>query len=208
MLTTSDLLTTDSDHSPAQLTYTVSSVNGGRFEFVSNAGVAITSFTQAQVNSGLVQFVHDGNEAAPTYSVTVSDGALSDGAHAASISFTNINDVPVISDATLSLPENSVNGTSVGTVNLTDPDIVDSHAFSIIGGNTGNGFAINATTGEITINDMTALDFETNPVFTLTVQVQDLAGTFDTATVTINLTNIDEYDTTAIVDTNAAWPRR
>ncbi len=204
VLTNADLLAADSDNTAAQLTYTVSGVTGGRFELVASPGVAITSFTQAQINSGLVQFVHDGNEAAPTYSVTVSDGGLSDGPYAASISFTNINDVPLINDATLSLPENSSNGTSVGTVNLTDPDMVDSHVFSIIGGNTGNGFAISATTGEITVNDVTALDFETNPVFTLTVRVQDQAGTFDTATITINLSNIDEYDTTPIVDTNAA----
>ena len=41
-----------------------------------NAGVAITTFTQAQVTAGDIQFVHDGGEAAPAYSVTVSDGAL------------------------------------------------------------------------------------------------------------------------------------
>jgi hypothetical protein len=77
ILSNSDLLATDFDHSAAQLTFTVSGISGGQFELVSNAGVAITSFTQAQINSGLVQFVHDGQEAAPTYSVTVSDGSLS-----------------------------------------------------------------------------------------------------------------------------------
>ena len=41
--------------------------------------MAVTPFTQAQVTAGDIQFVHDGGEAAPAYSVTVSDGALTGG---------------------------------------------------------------------------------------------------------------------------------
>jgi hypothetical protein len=58
--------------------------------------VAITTFTQQQVTDGAIQFVHDGGEIAPTYSVTVSDGALTDGPLAATITFTNVNDAPTI----------------------------------------------------------------------------------------------------------------
>ena len=37
-------------------------------------------------------------------------------------------------------------------------------------------FAINATTGEITVADSGQLDFETSPVFNLTVTVTDAGG--------------------------------
>ena len=84
-----------------------------------------------------------------------------------------------------------------GTIAFTDEDTGQSHTFAITGGNTGNAFAINATTGQITVNDTTALNFETTPAFALTVQVTDngtpnLSGS---ATVTINLTDVNEAPT-------------
>jgi len=85
---------TDADTADDALTFSVSSISGGRFEFVASPGTTITSFTQQEVTNGDVQFVHVGGETAPTYSVTVSDGVLSDGPSAASVSFTNVNKAP------------------------------------------------------------------------------------------------------------------
>lgn len=56
------------------ITFTVTSVTHGQFEFVSAPGVAITSFTQQDVTLGRVAFAHDGTENAPTYSLSASDG--------------------------------------------------------------------------------------------------------------------------------------
>ncbi|WP_342347567.1 DUF4347 domain-containing protein [uncultured Nitrospira sp.] len=64
--------------------------------------------------------------------------------------------------------------------------------FSIIGGNTGGAFAINAVSGEITVVNSSALDFETNSSFGLTVQLTDSLGLSDTATITINLSAVNE----------------
>ncbi|MDT3778353.1 DUF2341 domain-containing protein [Nitrospira sp. MA-1] len=64
--------------------------------------------------------------------------------------------------------------------------------FSIIGGNTGGAFAINAVSGEITVVNSAALDYETNPSFGLTVQVTDNLGLSDTATITINIGAVNE----------------
>jgi hypothetical protein len=89
VLSNGEISATDVDS--ASLSFTVSGVTGGRFELVST-GAAITTFTQAQVSGGEVRFVHNGGEAAPSYDVTVSDGALSDGPAAATINFTNRND--------------------------------------------------------------------------------------------------------------------
>jgi hypothetical protein len=92
VLGAANLSASDVDNAAATLIFNVSNVTNGRFEYLSAPGVAITSFTQAEVAAGLVRFVHDGSSAAPTYDVTVDDGALSDGPLAASITF---NPVPV-----------------------------------------------------------------------------------------------------------------
>ena len=82
----------------------------------------------------------------------------------------------------------------MGTVAASDPDAGDTLTYAITGGNTGGAFAINAATGEVTVNNSAALNFETNPTFSLTVEVTDAGtpGLTDTATVTINLNNVNE----------------
>src|SRR5690606_37299666 len=82
---------------------------------------------------------------------------------------------------------------TVGTVSLSDPDNGQTHTWSITAGNTGGAFAIDAT-GKITVATLAAINFEANPTFTLTVQATDngTPALSDTATVTINLTNVNE----------------
>jgi sugar lactone lactonase YvrE len=67
--------------------------------------------------------------------------------------------------------------------------------YSITGGNTGGAFAIHSNTGEITVADSSVLNFETNPTFNLTVQVEDSGALTDTATITINLNDLNEVPT-------------
>ena len=81
---------TDVDNSAAQLVYTATGVSGGRFEFETALGVAVTSFTQDQINSGAVKFVHDGGLVTPGYSLTVNDGQLSSAASPANVTFTKL----------------------------------------------------------------------------------------------------------------------
>jgi hypothetical protein len=89
-LSAANLSATDVDNAAGTLTFDVSSVSNGRFERASAPGVAITSFTQAELVAGDIVFVHDGGELAPSYSVTVSDGALSDGPSAVGVSYTPV----------------------------------------------------------------------------------------------------------------------
>ena len=70
------LAATDQDNADTGLLFTVTAIDGGRFELVSNPGVAITSFTQAQVSAGQVRFVDDGDVNAPDYTLEVSDGLV------------------------------------------------------------------------------------------------------------------------------------
>jgi Cadherin-like len=87
LLTSANLSAIDADNSASTLLFTVAGVSRGQFELVSNPGVAITSFTQAQVTGGAVLFIHDGDTIAPSYQIKVSDGSLSTGPAAATITF-------------------------------------------------------------------------------------------------------------------------
>ncbi|ABV85696.1 Cadherin [Shewanella pealeana ATCC 700345] len=88
-------------------------------------------------------------------------------------------------------PEDSNNGTLVGTVIADDPDKNDNLTYSFKGGSLTNGvFTIDANSGDITLNqDIDDADLGS---FSLDVIVTDSTGLTDTATVAIELTNVNE----------------
>ncbi len=103
--------------------------------------------------------------------------------------------------------ENAVRGAVVGQVFATDPDGDTLSNWEIIDGNSDvdkdgkPAFAIDSTTGEITVNDADDLDFKNNPSFQLKVRVSDGINTSALANVTININDapgvlIDETSVT------------
>jgi len=137
-------------------------------------------------------------ETTPIFSLTIqatdNGSPARSGSATVTINLTNVNEAPAPSGGPFSIAENSASGTSVGTVTHGDPDSGQSHTFAITGGNTGSAFAINAATGILTVSNSAALNFETTPSFSLTVQVTDngspaLSGS---TTVVINLTDVNE----------------
>ena len=105
-----------------------------------------------------------------------------------------MNESPQISNQTFSIAENTANGQQVGTVAASDPDNGQTLSYSIISGNTNNAFQIGSSTGTLTVNNSAALNFETTPVFTLVVRVQDngAGSLFDQAPIIVNLTDVNE----------------
>jgi VCBS repeat-containing protein len=152
-------------------------------------------------------------ETNPTFAltVTVTDNGtpVLSGSATITINVNNLNEAPVVQPATLMVDENATVGASVGTVAFTDVDAGQTHTFAITAGNTDGAFAIDASTGAITVANPAALDFETNPTFALTVTVTD-SGTpvlSGSATITINVNNLNEapvvQPATFAVDENA-----
>jgi hypothetical protein len=92
ILSNSNLQTIDEEQSPTQLTYTISNITHGQFEWAAVPGTAIANFTQADIDAGLVVFVHDASDLAPSYDVSVSDGTTSVGPQAAVINFTPVDE--------------------------------------------------------------------------------------------------------------------
>lgn len=130
------------------------------------------------INNAIIALGNDGGYRVSTYDVSCFQG----------------NEAPVIGDQSLSLPENSIEGFEVGTATATDPYGGTTLSYSITAGNTGSAFSISTTTGVITVNVVSAIDYETNSSFTLTVVVTDSwpYPDTDTGTFTITVTDVAE----------------
>ncbi|GAA5497401.1 hypothetical protein Rhal01_03595 [Rubritalea halochordaticola] len=100
------------------------------------------------------------------------------------------NSAPVIADQSFSIAENSTIGTVVGTIVAADPDQGQSLSYAITAGNTGGEFTVNSGTGEITTT--TALDYEKNSQYVLSVEVTDAGLLSDTASITVNVNDVNE----------------
>lgn len=182
------VIATDPD---AGQTRTFAITNGntnGAFAIEPTTG-AITVATPSAINF----------ETTPTFTLSIQatdngNPALSSAA-AITINITNVNEAPVVTPVAFTMAENPALNAAVGTVLASDPDAGQTRAFSITAGNVGGAFAIDSATGSIRVASPGAVNFETTSgIFTLTVRVTDNASpsAFGTATVTINVTNVND----------------
>jgi len=186
----------------------VSEVNGSD----ANVGTQITLASGALLTvqkdgsfsydpNGQFEYLAVGETANDGFTYTASDRLGGTDTVAVSITIDGVNDAPVADDAELTIAENTDELTLVGTVTASDVDASDSLTFDIISGNTADAFAIDDD-GVIAVNNKAALDFETTPVFNLTVQVDDGNGGTDTAAVTVNLA---DRQATVSIDDNTGF---
>ena len=110
------------------------------------------------------------------------------------VSLTDVNEIPTINNQSFSIAENSANGTAIGTVVASDPDVAQTKTFSIVSGNSAGAFSINTSTGVLTVANSATLNFEVTPSFTLVVKVQDngTPALNSQATVSISLIDVNE----------------
>ncbi|MDG2220770.1 MAG: cadherin domain-containing protein [Rubripirellula sp.] len=167
------------DPENATLTFTVTDGENGQVISISEAGVLSVATAQLVPNAQVV------------FTVQVSDGANSDSA-TITVNVTDVPQPPTVNDQTFDVDENSAVDTPVGTVVANDPD-GDSLTYVITDGNADGAFGINANTGAIAVAG--TLDFEVQSSYTLTVRVSDPGGLNDTATITINVNDLNEDPT-------------
>jgi VCBS repeat-containing protein len=107
---------------------------------------------------------------------------------------TNVNEAPTINAQSFSVAENSISGAAIGTVVATDSDASQTLTYSITSGNTNNAFAINPSTGALTVATSSALNFESTQSYALIVSATDNGSPIlnSQATVTITVTNVNE----------------
>ena len=195
----------DTDVDGDALTYAITTGNGSGIFTISSTTGEITVFDNTNLDyESVTQHV---------LTVQANDGTRSDTA-SVTIDVNDLNDNdPVINDVSTDVDENAPNSTIVvnlndaNTGNDTDGD-GDALTYSITAGNSAGIFAINSSTGVITVDDNTNLDHESATQYTLTVQASDGTGS-DTASVTIDINNLNDNDplindVTTDVDENAA----
>ena len=104
----------------------------------------------------------------------------------------NSNDAPHdLSLDNAAIDENASNGTVVGTATGSDVDVGDSLAYSLVD-DAGGRFAIDASTGAITVADGSLLDHEAAASHDVTVRVTDVAGASYDETFTIAVGDVNE----------------
>ncbi len=104
------------------------------------------------------------------------------------------NQPPSIGNQSFLMSENSPSGTFAGKVIASDPDAGQTLSYSIISGNTDNAFIIGISSGNLTVNNASGLDFEQNPVLNLVVRVADNGSTSQSSQAIITITLSDENE--------------
>ena len=167
----------------ATFSYSLTDSAGGRFAINSSTGAVTVA------NGGLLNY-----EAATSHNITVrvtDQGGLTFD-KTFTIGLTNVNEAPT--NATLSggsVAENAANGTAVGTVAGVDPDAGATFSYSLTD-SAGGRFAINSSTGAVTVANGGLLNYEAAASHNITVRVTDQGGlTFD-KTLAIALANVNE----------------
>jgi len=126
--------------------------------------------------------------------IFVNDGQLTS-SHTVTIVVSNLNQSPVYDDRAFSIEENSANGFIVSTHGAIDPDS-DPLTYVITSGNSQQAFAINQQ-GQITVNNTTALDYESIEQYLLTIVASD--GQLNVnATIIISLTDVLDGEALAL----------
>ena len=172
------------------------------------AGAATDTYTPAVAETGMwlrVTAVYDDPVFAMAATVRAVAGPV--GAANPQAAFVDVAENGGVGDGTadpvsFSVEENAAATTVVGTVAATDGD-GDTLTYTVTGTDAtafGEAFALGANSGQITVKAGGVVDFETKPLFAVTVNVtdgEDADGQADTAVddtvaVTINVTNLDE----------------
>ncbi|GAB4235197.1 MAG: hypothetical protein Tsb0034_09240 [Ekhidna sp.] len=191
------LLYSQANENAASFTFSAAEVDADyQFSITSSGGAGTvtgsgTISDASQIIAGIdISSLPDGDL---LLSVTLTDPAGNEGAPATfGDSDKNATPPTITADQVFSIDENSANGTSVGTVIAVDPNAAPLQDWTIVGGNEDGVFSINASTGELTILDNTALDFETNPTFNLSVTVSNGLNTSPAENVIINLNDLND----------------
>ncbi len=94
-----------------------------------------------------------------------------------------------------SIAENSANGTNVFDARSSDVDASDGVTYSILSGNTNNTFAINSSSGQVTVLNSSMLNFETKQSVRTGCPSHRYGGLSTDQTVTVTVTDINEAPT-------------
>ena len=188
----------DADATNNTITYSLQDNDGGRFAIDSSTGIVTVN--------GAIDREADGASRNITVRATSSDSSFTDQVFAISINDVDEFDVGSVSDVDVTadlVSESAGNGTAVGITALAaDADATDSTTYSL-DDTAGGRFAINASTGVITVANNSLLDYESSTSHNVTVRATSDDASFSTAVFVINLLDdTSEASAGPISDTN------
>ncbi|MGY1408093.1 Ig-like domain-containing protein [Luteimonas sp. A611] len=204
-----NVLTNDSDVDGDTLTVTQFTVVGDTTVYTAGQTATITGVGTLLINAdGGYTFTPapNYNGPVPTATYTVTDGSLTDTAELSFNDVSAVNDAPVFEDEdkdpvdpagySFDYNENSTTATVLGAVAASDVD-GDPITYTIISGDPDGWFAINATTGEITLTAAGVLslanDFETaGNSHSLAIRATDGQGGATDVVVTLNEQDVND----------------
>ena len=184
------------------VTYSLSDDAGGRFQIDPTTGVVTTTGPLNREEAGsydieITATSSDTSTAVKTYTVFIEDtdefdiGAVSDGDGASNL-----------------VSESAANGTAVGvTASASDADatnntitysVVDASGDPVVGG----PFAVDGSTGVVTVADNSQLDYETATSHTVYIKATSSDGSSSQQSFVINLSDADEFDVGAVSDSD------
>lgn len=108
------------------------------------------------------------------------------------IQLTDANDAPVLESQEFSIDENSAAGVEVGMVVASDQDSSQALTFSISGGRDAASFAIDSSTGRLTVSQDADLNFEVQDFASLEVTVTDSASASQSNTMIVRLVDVND----------------
>ena len=189
----------DPDATNNGVSYSLDDDAGGRFAIDANSGVVT-------VNAALDY------ESAATYTIVVraTSTDLSTVTRSFSIAIGDVDefDVTLVTDsngASNAVDENAANGMTVGlTAFAADADATTNViSYSLVDDASGR-FTINANTGVVTVANGGLLDREAATSHDIIVRATSQDGSTTMRTFTINLGDVDEFDTSSVVDSDGA----
>ena len=109
---------------------------------------------------------------------------------AESVTTASCNTAPAFGAAAydLFIRDTAAAGSGVGTVTARDPDTGDTLTYAITAGNAAGKFAINSSTGRLTVAGTAAFNLAATPYYALMVEARDGNGGTATTRVTVSLT--------------------
>jgi sugar lactone lactonase YvrE len=137
-----------------------------------------------------VTFAAGGLTAADSITATATDGAGNTSEFARAVN--GINDAPTalwLSNLSASEGVDTTGGYTVGTLSTDDPEVLDVHTYSIVGGADAASFSIS---GDALVIDAGVLDYETKSSYVVTVRSTDIGGLTRDQSFTINVTNVND----------------
>ncbi len=120
-----------------------------------------------------------------------------------SITIDNANDAPT--DLALSInavAENQPVGTTVGALSTIDPDAMDGHAYTLVGGTGGDDNGLFTISGN-TLKTAASFDYEQKSGYSIRVRSADTGSLFVEKVFTINVINLNEMPTEFLVTNDA-----